>query len=74
MAKVYEFKTKSKLPEIVTDTLYDIATAYVAILDYTLLTVTSDDPSQEELDELKEMILDELMNALNVALFNSTFK
>ena len=74
MAKVYEFPTKKELPDVVKDTLYDIAKAYVDVLDYTLITVAGEDPSIEELEELKEMILEELMHALDVALFESTFK
>ena len=74
MAKVYEFPTKKELPPIVKDALYDIAKTYVNVLDYAFLTALDEDPSMEELDELKDMILDELMAALDVALFESTFK
>ena len=74
MAKVYEFPTKKELPEIVKVALQNIAEAYVSALDYALLTVTSDDPSFEELEELRGMILDELEAALDLAMYNSTFK
>ena len=74
MAKMYEFPTKKELPEVIKETLYDIATAYVDVLDYALLTVASEDPSLEELDELREMIMDELADALDSAMYNSMFK
>lgn len=74
MTKPNEFETKKELPNIVKETLYDIATAYVDVLDYTMKHMTDDDPSMEEVQDLEIMIHDELANALDVALFNSTFK
>ncbi len=74
MAKVYEFPTKKELPEVVKESLYDIAKAYIAVVEYTLATVASEDPDIEELEELRLMIVDELTEALDAAAFESTFK
>ena len=74
MAKVYEFPTKKELPTEVKDALYEIAKAYVAVLDYTFLTMSSEDPGVEEMEELRDLIMDELAHVLDVALFESLFK
>ena len=74
MTKTNEFETKKELPNVVKETLYDIATAYVDVLNYVFDNMTDDDPSMEEVQDLEIMIHDELVNALDVALFNSTFK
>lgn len=74
MTKVYDFPTKKELPESIKVSLLDIAEAYVTILDYAFDTMLGEDPSFEEADDLRELIMDELEEALNTALFNSEFK
>ena len=74
MAKVYEFPTKKELPMAIKESLLDIANAYITTLDYAFETLLGDDPSMEEVDELREMIIDELAEALNVAIFDSMFQ
>lgn len=74
MTKVYEFPTKKELPELVKKGLCDIATVYVDLLEYVLTNVASDDPSLEELDELKYLVVHELEQAIELAIYNSVFK
>ena len=74
MAKMYEFPMKKELPNIVKETLYDIAKAYVDVLDYTYDKLLGDDPSMEEVEELEILIMDKLAEALDAAMFESTFK
>lgn len=74
MAKVYEFPISAELPIEVKETLYDIAKAYVDVLDYAFNTLSSEDPSLDEMDELHNLVMEELEAAFDAALFDSTFK
>lgn len=74
MAKMYDFPTKKELPKSILESLQDIAEAYVATLDYAFSTMLGEDPGLEEVDDLRGLIMDELEEALNTALFNSEFK
>ena len=56
MAKVYEFPVKKSLPDEVKECLYEIGSAYVKTLNYALSELTSDNPTQKELDEIKGLV------------------
>lgn len=74
MAKIYEFPTVTELPNEVKEILYDIARAYVDMLDYAFRTVGGEDPSFEELDEIRDLVAEGLEAAFDAALFDYTFK
>lgn len=74
MAKLYEFPTKKELPEIAKESLRDIAEAYIETLKYVLMTEASDNPTRQELDELRDLVTIELEEALTEAIENCTYE
>ena len=57
MAKILEFPTKKHLSKEVEDCIHKTAEAYVKTLNYALTTMSSDHPSQEELQEIHELVM-----------------
>lgn len=57
MAKVYAFPVKKQLPYEVEDCLYEIAKAYVKTLNYAFTELSSDEPTNEELSEIQELVV-----------------
>ena len=74
MAQVYEFPTKPELPNEIKEILYDIARAYVDTLDYAFTKLLSDDPSLDEMEDVRELVMEELDAAFDAAMFDSMFK
>lgn len=56
MAKVYKFPVKKKLTEEMEECLYAIGEAYIKTLNYALCELAGDDPTQEELDEIRNLV------------------
>lgn len=68
MAKVYTFPIKKELPDEMKDTLGMLAKTYVKLLNTAFKELTSEMPSDQELDEIKDMIIIEYACALEKAM------
>lgn len=56
MAKVLEFPVKKKLTPEIEDVINLVASAYVEILNYALNELSSEDPTTEELNEIRGLV------------------
>lgn len=68
MAKVIEFPKKKELPKLIEDKLESIARSYVETLYVAMSTLTSDDPTQEELMEVHDMVSNAYAKGLSNAI------
>mgnify|MGYP003289393755 CR=1 FL=1 len=57
MAKILEFPIKKQLSEKVEELIHETAEAYIRTLNYALTVMSSDHPSQEELQEIHELVM-----------------
>lgn len=57
MAKVYAFPVKKRLPDEAVDCLYKIADAYVKTLNYAMVQLASDEPTNAELEEIRDLVV-----------------
>jgi len=64
MAKLYTFPVKKELEPEVVDCLHKIADAYIQTLNYALTTMSSDEPTSEELTEIRELVEVAYINGL----------
>lgn len=64
MAKVYTFPVKKELESEVVNCLHEIADAYVRTLNYALTTMSSDNVTNEELNDIREMVEAAYINGL----------
>lgn len=56
MAKILEFPVKKKLTPEIEDVIKHVASAYLEILNYALNALSSEHPSTEELNEIRELV------------------
>ena len=68
MAIVLEFPKKKELPKEIEAKLQDVAKNYVETLYIALSTLTSDNPTQEELVEVHEMVSNAYIQGLTDAI------
>lgn len=68
MAIVLEFPKKKELPKEIEAKLQDVAKNYVETLYVALSTLTSDNPTQEELVEVHEMVSNAYIQGLTDAI------
>lgn len=57
MAKVYAFPVKKQLPQEVETCLYEIADAYVKTLNYAMTILSSEEPNNAELEEIRDLVV-----------------
>lgn len=68
MAKVYAFPIKKELPDEMKDTLYMLAKTYVTLLNTAFNELSSEMPSDQELNEIKDMVIIEYAYAMEKAI------
>lgn len=68
MAKVYTFPIKKELPDEMKDTLGMLAKTYVNLLNAAFKELSSEMPSDQELNEIKDMVIIEYACALEKAI------
>lgn len=68
MAKLYVFPTPKHLPQDLEKCLQEIGEAYIKVLYYALTTLSSDNPTSEELGEIRELVTLAYAEGMNKAI------
>jgi len=69
MAEIYAFPVKKELDQQIVECIHEIANAYIQTLNYAFTTMSDDDPTSEELTEIRKLVeaayVDGLYKAIN---------
>lgn len=68
MGVVLTFPVKKELPKEVEDRIYETAKMYIHILNDALTVLSSDEPTIEEFDEIKELVFDTYAKGIDKAI------
>lgn len=68
MAKIYEFPKQYGIEDEIEECLYEIGKAYISTLNYAMNVLSSDNPTQEELIKIEELIMDYYVKGLDRAI------
>ena len=71
MAKVLNFPVKKQIPEEMKKKLYEVAKAYVKVMDEACACLCGDDPSNEDLSEIMGEVLIAYLGAVERAIEES---